>query len=73
MQSYFFNIKLSYEACQRLYIPGINAIVVTDDNGKRIQLPTKNLRPFVSPLGINGRFRLQVSQQNKILNLDKIT
>lgn len=72
MQTYYFSLSVSYDDCQVLYVPGNNAVIITDDNGKRIQLPSKNLRPFVSPFGLKGRFRLQTSRDNKIVNLQKI-
>ena len=72
MQVYYFSIRLSYDECERLYLPGINAVILTDEQGKRVQIPTKNLRPFVSPLGIAGRFRLLVDQNNKLKSFEKM-
>lgn len=73
MHSYFFNLRLSYERCESLYRPGNNSVVVLAENGKRIQLPAKNLRPFVQRNGIQGRFRLLVTPENKIHSLEKIS
>jgi hypothetical protein len=53
-------------------VPGINTVVMTADNGKRIQLPVINLRPHVSPIGINGRFRLMIDDNNKIKKFEKM-
>ncbi len=72
MQTYYFSLSLEYELCERLYLPTVNTVVVTADNGKRVQLPVKNLRPFVSPIGIKGRFRLIVNQQNKIISFERV-
>ncbi|MDU0355186.1 DUF2835 family protein [Paraglaciecola aquimarina] len=46
---------------------------MTDESGKRIQLPVLNLRPFVSPIGIKGRFRLIVDENNKLKSFEKIS
>ena len=71
-KSYFFSLSLSYAECENLYITGINSVVVTADSGERVQLPSKNLRPFVQRSGLSGRFRLVVSDQQKVVSLDKI-
>lgn len=72
MQTFYFTLSLKYELCERLYVPGINSVVMQADNGKRIQLPVKNLRPYVSPIGIKGRFRLMIDDKNKIKSFEKI-
>jgi hypothetical protein len=73
MQTFYFTLSLKYELCEQLYIPGINSVVMKADNGKRIQLPVRNLRPHVSPIGIKGRFRLMIDDNNKIMSFEKIT
>jgi hypothetical protein len=72
MQTFYFTLSLKYELCKQLYITGINSVVMKADNGKRIQLPVRNLRPHVSPMGINGRFRLMIDENNKIKSFEKI-
>ena len=72
MQIFYFTLSLKYELCEQLYIPGINSVVMKADNGKRIQLPVRNLRPHVSPIGIKGRFRLTIDNNNKIKTFEKI-
>lgn len=73
MQTFYFTLSLKYDLCERLYVPGINSVIIKDDNGKRIQLPVRNLRPHVSPIGIKGRFRLMIDENNKIMSFEKIT
>ena len=72
MQEYYFNLRAPYVKCEILYTAGINVVVITADSGVRVQLPTKNLRPFVDSNGINGRFRLIIDQQNKVKSFKKI-
>ena len=72
MEIFYFTLAVKYELCERLYVPGNNTVIMTADNGKRIQLPVKNLRPHVSPIGINGRFRLTVDKNNKLQSFEKI-
>ena len=72
MQTYYFTLSLKYDLCERLYLPNINTVVMTSEDGKRIQLPVHNLRPHVSPFGIKGRFRLIIDENNKIKTFEKI-
>ena len=72
MLNYFFRLDMSVRECEILYTPGINSVVMTAENGQRIQVPTPNLRPFVTMTGIKGRFRLVVNEQHKIQSFEKI-
>ena len=73
MHTFYFTLSLQYEFCERLYAPGINKVVITADNGKRVQLPVKNLRLHISSIGINGRFRLMIDENNKIKSFEKMS
>ncbi|MDM7860879.1 DUF2835 family protein [Alteromonas sp. ASW11-36] len=70
---YDLSISASYAQCEHLYMREHNTVVVTTTSGVRVQLPTKNLRPFVGPNGIQGTFRLVTTADNKILSLTKIS
>ncbi|MGB2426119.1 MAG: DUF2835 family protein [Alteromonas sp.] len=70
---YTLSINASYAQCEQLYMRENNTVVVTTITGVRVQLPTKNLRPFVGPNGISGTFRLVTSSENKIISLTQIS
>lgn len=70
---YFFTLSLSYLDCEQLYAAGNHKALLMAETGERIQLPTKNLRPFVQSQGIQGRFRLIINDKNKIESFDKVT
>jgi hypothetical protein len=72
MQTFNFTLSIKYELCERLYVPGIDKVIMTADNGKRVQLPVKNLRNHVNPDGINGRFRLMIDENNKVKSFEKV-
>ena len=72
MQTYYFNLSLAYDSCERLYQPGSNTVVITAEDGKRVQLPVKNLRPFIQRHGLRGRFRLIINDENKVESFEKI-
>ena len=73
MQTYYFTLSLKYDLCERLYTPGTDKVIMTAENGKRIQLPVQNLRPHVSTNGIKGRFRLIIDENNKINVFERMT
>ncbi|MFT2090839.1 DUF2835 domain-containing protein [Paraglaciecola sp. 2405UD69-4] len=72
MQAFYFSLSLTYDECESLYQPGINTVVMTAENGKRIQLPTKNLRPHVTRSGIKGRYRLIIDNNSKFKSFEKM-
>ncbi len=46
---------------------------VTEDGGKTVRFDAHHLRPFISSLGIRGRFRLTLTAENQFLKLEKIS
>ena len=66
---HIFSAHLSYSECEDLYKQQIKYLIVTNQEGKRIQLPKENLRKFVTPTGIKGRFELIVDQNNKLVSI----
>ncbi|WP_083928559.1 DUF2835 family protein [Salinimonas chungwhensis] len=69
---YFFSLAATYRECEKLYrSPGGN-ILLTSESGHRVQVPCATLRPFLTSIGIHGRFRLTVSPANKIIRFEKI-
>ncbi len=72
MNSYFFRLKISYLECEALYSPGINTCLIVSEKGEKVQIPVKNLRPYVTKTGILGRFRLVTDENNKIKSFEKI-
>lgn len=72
LNTYFFRLNISYTECQLMYQPGNNTCQIRAESGARVQVPTKNLRPFVTSAGIKGRFRLITDQNNKLKSFEKI-
>ncbi|MFT4726602.1 MAG: hypothetical protein ACI9UN_001097 [Granulosicoccus sp.] len=72
MPRMFFTLDISateYQACYR----GVGHVVVTPtEDGKRLQFPANELRKFVSHTGIQGRFEITFSSDNKLLDLRKV-
>ena len=72
MATYYFVLDLTYPQCEELYFPGNNTALIRAETGERVQLPTANLRPFVTRYGIKGRFRLVTNDQNKVQSFEKM-
>lgn len=70
--SYLFGAFLSVEKCQRYYQGQSRYVLVTADSGERIQLAFRHFQPFISAIGIRGRFRLTVTDNGEFLQLEKI-
>lgn len=71
-QVYYFTLSVPYVQCEILYHQDLPNVVVTAENGKRIQIPCVRLRPFIDNRGLVGRFRLTVNAINKIEAFERI-
>lgn len=69
---YRFRIALSYQQYLHYYQGHVQAIVVRSDEGLRLQLPAARLRPFVTAMGIHGRFELELDALNQTQRLERI-
>jgi hypothetical protein len=70
MNQYYFTLNISYQTFLAHYNGVASNILVVTDNGLRLQLPASRFRPFVSQIGLKGRFRLTTDQNNKFLKLE---
>ncbi len=71
MPEYRFDIALSTAETRTIYAGRARYIIVEADTGIRLQLPAANFRRFVDRDGIHGRFRVRVSDDNRITGLDR--
>lgn len=69
---YLFSVDIDYHIFQQHYSGAASTVVVRADNGLTLQLPASRLRPFLSQLGVKGRFRLTVDENNRFKSLEKI-
>ena len=73
MTEYYFALYLSYSECLDYYHGKYKSVQVTEDGGKTVRFDAHHLRPFISSLGIRGRFRLTLTVENQFLKLEKIS
>ncbi|WP_372762104.1 DUF2835 family protein [Pseudoalteromonas sp.] len=72
MNEHYFRLNLSYNECMDYYHGRYSAVQVIDDSGKTIRFTANHLRPFISSLGIRGRFRLLVTLENQFIRLERV-
>ena len=73
MIEYYFYLSLSYDECMAYYRGDYEYVQVIEDGGKCIRFPATYIRRFVSSLGIRGRFRLCLTDENSFISLDKVS
>ena len=73
MNEYYFSLYLRYSKCLDHYHGKYKSVQVTEDGGKTVRFDAEHLRPFISSIGIRGRFRLILTEQNRFLKLEKVS
>ena len=69
---YYFSIKISANEFLPYYKGTIHNVVVTTNQGIKVQFPAMHLRKYLTVSGIQGNFCLE-TQQNKFLSLSKLS
>ncbi|MCG3722068.1 DUF2835 family protein [Vibrio cincinnatiensis] len=72
MNYYFFSLNISYQTFLAHYSGVASYVIVMTENGLKLQLSAAKLRPFLSQLGIKGRFRLTTDQHHKFVKLEML-
>jgi hypothetical protein len=70
MNHYYFSLNISYQQFLAHYNGAASNVMVVTENGLRLQLPATRFRPFLSQIGLKGRFRLTTDQNNKFIKLE---
>ena len=72
MRSFEFNMALSAQKTRSIYEGQARYILVESEQGLKLQLPAANFRDFVTADGIQGRFHVQIDENNRILALRRL-
>ena len=67
-----FSLNLSKEQALRYYQGSARFVVVTAENGQRIQFPAEHIRPFIGAAGIQGWFSIRFDDDNKLIAIRRI-
>lgn len=72
MLEYYFNLRLSYNDCMDYYHGRYSSVQVLEEGGKSIRFSANHLRPFITSLGIRGRFRMLLTPENKFIRIERV-
>ncbi len=67
-----FYLNISREQAMRYYQGTARFVVVTANNGQKIQFPAEHIRSFIGQEGIEGRFSIQFDDNNKLIGLRRL-
>ena len=73
MREFELNLVISAEKMLSYYQGSAQQVLAKDIQGVSLAFPAQALRPFVTKDGIHGRFRLRVDDNNKLIELQKIS
>jgi hypothetical protein len=71
MRNFEFTMALSEPKTRAIYAGQARYILVETDQGLKLQMPAANFLDFVTAEGIQGRFRVRIDDNNKILTLQR--
>jgi hypothetical protein len=66
------DLRISAEEFLRHYKGSARHVSCRARDGRRVQFPTSILQRFVSHDGINGSFRLELDDNNKLISVSQI-
>ncbi|KJF80900.1 DUF2835 domain-containing protein [Photobacterium angustum] len=73
MRSFTFRVNISYQVFLQHYSGTASSAVVMTENGLKLQLPAVRLRPYLTQMGVRGRFQVAVDDNNKLTTLTKLS
>jgi hypothetical protein len=71
MKRFSFSMGLPAYRLTEYYRGNVQNVVVTADDGLRLQLPIAVFRPYVTEAGIYGIFTAYVDNHHKLIRLEK--
>lgn len=70
---YRFRLHISQQQYLKYYQGAASNVQVYSENGQLLRFPASRLRPFLTHTGIEGRFQLTVSAENRFVELKKLS
>jgi len=67
-----FSIGITKKRYLEIYNSPAQQVIVTSNNGQKIQFPVRYLYDFVTNTGINGNFRIVYASNNKFVRMEKV-
>ncbi len=72
MNHYLFSISIPYNEFLQHYSGSAASVIVFTEQRLKLQLPATRFRPFLTQIGVKGRFRLTTDQNNKFVKLEAL-
>lgn len=72
MNAILLDLVITPEEFQRLYQGSADTVHARSLDGRRIQFPANILRPFVTHLGIRGRFQILFDEQHRFQGIQRL-
>lgn len=72
MKEFIFTVNFSYREWLGFYQGRYREIMVTTEDGKRLQIQADHFTKFTSPAGLYGRYKLVLTPSNKVSSLQKL-
>ena len=69
---FYFTIFISYEKFSSYYQGYSDSVALTDAKGRHLQINAKYFRPFLTPNGIKGQFKLELDSNGKYKSLTRL-
>ncbi len=69
---YYFRMNVTYQAFLSHYSGLASTILVVTEQGLKLQLPASRFRVFLTQVGVKGRFRVTVDDNNRLINIERI-
>ena len=72
LQQSYFRLVLTAEQVKLFYSGDKSRVLVTDSNGKTLNIPWSTLVSHVTPLGVRGDFVIRYDKQGKLRDLRRL-
>jgi len=72
LQQSYFRLVLTAEQVKLFYSGDKSRVLVTDSNGKTLNIPWSTLVAHVTPLGVRGDFVIRYDKQGKLRELRRL-
>lgn len=67
-----FHLTISPDDYVAYYAGKVRSVLVSSDDGRRIEFPAEHLREFVTHQGISGYFEIEFDEQRRFVALRKL-
>lgn len=68
-----FSLNISADEILRYYKGAASVVTTTSIDGRSIRFPASRLRPFMTSTGINGLFAIRFDDENKFIDMRKVS